>query len=81
MSGGRHEISISRLEVEDDTNQEPFVEVRFASAHDYETVSEEGGLERQKKIPGWTGRLHRGYARWVLESAVQELKSSSNVHF
>lgn len=79
MSGGRHEISISRPEFEDNGIQEPFVEVRFASAHDYETASEEGGLERQKKIPGWTGRLHRGYARWVLDSAVQELRNSLNV--
>lgn len=81
MSGGRHEMSISRLDLEDGETQEPFVEVRFASAHDYETVSEEGGLERQKKIPGWTGRLHRGYARWVLDSAVQELRNSSKVDF
>lgn len=79
MSGGRHEISISRPDSEDDNPEEPFMEVRFASAHDYETVSEEGGLERQKKIPGWTGRLHRGYARWVLDSAVQELRNFSNV--
>ena len=81
MSGGRHEISVSRPDTEGDEIREPFVEVRFASAHDYETVSEEGGLEKQKKIPEWTGRLHRGYARWVLDSAVQELKSSSNVDF
>ena len=81
MSGGRHEMSISRPEPEDDESPEPFVEVHFASAHDYETVSEEGVLERQKKIPGWTGRLHRGYARWVLDSAVQELRNSSNVDF
>ena len=81
MSGGRHEISVSRPDTEGDEIREPFVEVRFASAHDYETVSEEGGLEKQKTIPGWTGRLHRGYARWVLDSAVQELKSSSNVDF
>ena len=81
MSGGRHEISISRPEFEDDKAQEPYVEVRFASAHDYETISEEGGLERQKRIPGWTGRLHRGYARWVLDSAVRELRDSSDMNF
>lgn len=49
------------------------VEVRFASA-DYEVVDSEGELEKQKIIPDWTLRLHRGYARLVLHSAVWELQ-------
>jgi hypothetical protein len=76
MSGGRHELSVSEPfdGVEDDESQGPFVEVRFASAHDYEIVPEEGDLQHQKTIPGWTGRLHRGYARLLLDCAVRELK-------
>ncbi|PKX91753.1 uncharacterized protein P174DRAFT_514179 [Aspergillus novofumigatus IBT 16806] len=64
LSGGRHELSVS----------EPSDGVRFASAHDYEIVPEEGDLQHQKTIPGWTGRLHRGYARLLLDCAVRELK-------
>ncbi|GFF33412.1 hypothetical protein IFM58399_03532 [Aspergillus lentulus] len=76
MSGGRHELSVSEPfdGVKDDESQGPFVEVRFASAHDYEIVPEEGDLQHQKTIPGWTGRLHRGYARLLLDCAVRELK-------
>jgi hypothetical protein len=76
MSGGRHELSVSGPfdAVEDDESQGPLVEVRFASAHDYEIVPEEGALQHQKTIPGWTGRLHRGYARLLLDCAVRELK-------
>lgn len=61
MSGGRHELSVPEPfeEVEDDESQGPFVEVRFASAYDYEVVPEEGDLQHQKMIPGWTWRLHR----------------------
>lgn len=74
MSGGRHEISVSQpFDKEDSQGHEPFVEVRFASAHAYETISEEGGLKCQKRTPAWVGRLHRGYARWALDSAVWEL--------
>lgn len=74
MSGGRHEISVSQpFDMEDAKSRELFVEVRFASAHDYETVSEEGILGSQKRVLAWVGRLHGGYARWVLDSAVQEL--------
>ncbi|KAE8148093.1 hypothetical protein BDV25DRAFT_142099 [Aspergillus avenaceus] len=64
MSGGRHEMSVSEpFEGEgDDVPFGPFVEVRFASAHAYEVVSDEGDLLDQKVIPGWTGRLHRGFA-------------------
>ncbi|CAG8893843.1 unnamed protein product [Penicillium nalgiovense] len=51
-----------------------FVEVRFASAHDYEVVDAEGELEKQKIIPAWVLRLHRGYARFILDSAVRELQ-------
>ncbi|KKK25613.1 hypothetical protein AOCH_003890 [Aspergillus ochraceoroseus] len=80
VSGGRHEMSVSgplemegrRREEEEEEEEGPFVEVRFASAHDYVVVPEEG--ERQKTIPGWVGRLHRGYARLILHLAVRELQ-------
>lgn len=71
MSGGRHEITVSKPFKEEGRQ---VVEVRFASAHDYEIVSEEGDLEKQKIIPAWVGRLHRGYARLVLDTAVWELQ-------
>lgn len=71
MSGGRHEMSISEpFEIEGDK----FVEVRFASAHDYEVVEGEG--LGQKILPEWTNRLHRGFARLVLDIAVKELEKS-----
>jgi hypothetical protein len=71
MSGGRHEMSVSEpFEMEKET----VVEVRFASAHDYE-VFEEEGLE-QKILPEWTNRLHRGFARLVLDFAVRKLEKS-----
>ncbi|KAJ5999005.1 hypothetical protein N7451_006815 [Penicillium sp. IBT 35674x] len=70
MSGGRHEMSVPEpFEVEG----RRFVEVRFASAHDYEVVGAEGFA--QKILPEWTNRLHRGFARLVLDFAVRELKS------
>ncbi|CAI7611731.1 unnamed protein product [Penicillium viridicatum] len=72
MSSLRHEMSISEpFQVNE---QGLFVEVRFSTAHDYEIVDAEGGLEKQKIIPAWTLRLHRGYARFVLDSAVRELQ-------
>lgn len=69
MSGGRHEMSVS----------EPYhvpglgrvVDVRFATAHDYEIVDEEG--VRQKVIPRWVMRLHAGYARLLLDLATREV--------
>ncbi|KAJ5820316.1 hypothetical protein N7474_005907 [Penicillium riverlandense] len=48
------------------------VEVRFSTAHDYEVVSEEG--EYQKIIPQWTQRLHRGWARLILDMAAWEVR-------
>lgn len=72
MSCVRHEMSVSEpFRV---NGQEMFVEVRFSTAHDYEVVDAEGGPEKQKIIPDWTLRLHRGYARFVLDSAVRELR-------
>lgn len=71
MSGGRHEINVSKPFK---TEEGQVVEVRFASAHDYEIVPEEGELEKQKTIPAWGKRLHRGFARLVLDSAVRELR-------
>ncbi|KAF2136326.1 uncharacterized protein K452DRAFT_292522 [Aplosporella prunicola CBS 121167] len=66
MSGGRHELGVGEVD------KEGMVEVRFASAHDYEVVDEEG--ERQKTIPAWTGRLHRAWARWLLDERVRRLR-------
>ncbi|KAF4771328.1 hypothetical protein HAV15_004415 [Penicillium sp. str.  len=72
MSSLRHEMSVSEpFQV---NGEGMFVEVRFSTAHDYELVDAEGGLEKQKIIPAWTLRLHRGYARFVLDSAVRELQ-------
>ncbi|KAL4897546.1 hypothetical protein BDV59DRAFT_167960 [Aspergillus ambiguus] len=69
MSGGRHELMVSApFEVD---GEGPFVEVGFASAHDYEVIPSEG--VNQKMIPEWTQRLHRGYARLLLHAAVREL--------
>ncbi|PIG86737.1 hypothetical protein AARAC_010875 [Aspergillus arachidicola] len=75
MTGGRHEMSVEGpFDGEgDEESLGPFVEVRFASAHTYEIVPEEGGLLQQKTIPKWVGRLHRGYARFLLDTAVKEL--------
>ncbi|CAI7670720.1 unnamed protein product [Penicillium pancosmium] len=70
MSGGRHEMSVSEpFEVK---GQGRLVEVRFSAAHDYEVVPEEG--KRQKILPGWTNRLHRGYARVILDVAASEVE-------
>ncbi|KAJ5335105.1 hypothetical protein N7452_007508 [Penicillium brevicompactum] len=71
MTCVRHEMSVSRVfEVEG----EKFVQVRFASAHDYEVFDVEGGLGQQKVLPGWSMRLHRGFARYVLDSTVEEVE-------
>ncbi|KAL5003056.1 hypothetical protein BDV10DRAFT_65470 [Aspergillus recurvatus] len=78
MSGGRHEISVS----------EPFnakggcemVEVRFSAAHDYEVVEGEGGLQQQKVLPAWAIRLHRGYARLILDMAAGEVESRAEAN-
>ena len=72
MSGVRHEMSVS--EPFQRNGQGMFVEVRFASAHDYQVVDAEGELEKQKIIPAWVLRLHRGYARFILDSAIRELQ-------
>ncbi|RAH84774.1 hypothetical protein BO86DRAFT_278329, partial [Aspergillus japonicus CBS 114.51] len=67
MSGGRHEWGVSEVYFvnskgngEGQGQGEWVVDVRFGSAHDYEIVAAEG--ERQKVVPRWVGRLHRGYA-------------------
>ncbi|KAJ5710953.1 hypothetical protein N7488_005109 [Penicillium malachiteum] len=73
MSGGRHEISVSEP-YRVDGESELFVDVRFSAAHDYEAVPEEGVLMNQKILPEWTNRLHRGYARLILDLAARELQ-------
>ncbi|KXG46155.1 uncharacterized protein PGRI_050110 [Penicillium griseofulvum] len=70
MSSLRHEMSVS--EPFQMKGQGMFVEVRFTSAHDYEVVDEEG--ENQKTIPDWTLRVHRGFARFILDCTVRELQ-------
>ncbi|KAJ5692303.1 hypothetical protein N7462_001726 [Penicillium macrosclerotiorum] len=70
MSGGRHEMSVSRPYTVD--GQCDFVDVRFASAHDYEIIESEGP-DGQKIIPMWVMRLHAGYARLILDTAVREV--------
>lgn len=81
MSGGRHEISVSEpfwekgdRDGDSEGKGEMMVEVRFASAHDYEVVPEEGGVDRQKVIPAWSARLHRAFAMVILDMAVRELR-------
>lgn len=66
MSGGRHEISLGNVD------EEGMVEVRFASAHDYEWIPEEGMV--QKVQPKWVGRLHRAFAMWLLDERARALK-------
>ena len=68
MSGGRHELSVS--EPFGIPGQGAFVEVRFAASHDYEVMT---GEVVQKVIPAWTVRLHKGYARFILDQAVKEV--------
>ncbi|KAK7740503.1 hypothetical protein SLS53_005346 [Cytospora paraplurivora] len=69
MSGGRHEWSVG------DVARDGTVEVRFGSAHDYEWIFSEG--KDQKTIPEWTARLHRAYARWLLDERVEALKKAT----
>ncbi|KAL4884787.1 hypothetical protein BJY04DRAFT_170470 [Aspergillus karnatakaensis] len=78
MSGGRHELSVSEsFNVPGREAEGPFVEVRFASAHDYEIVPDEGDISRQKTIPAFPARLHRGYAMFILDQAVKELSKAN----
>lgn len=72
MSGGRHEMSISDpYEFEPRKREGLFIDVRFASTHDYEIVHEEGDLSQQKILPGWVNWCHRAYSRLILGSAVR----------
>ncbi|KAJ6112008.1 hypothetical protein N7523_008069 [Penicillium sp. IBT 18751x] len=73
MSGGRHEMSVSQPIIVPD--QDAYVEVRFAASHDYEVVI---GEVVQKVVPAWTLRLHKGYARFILDQAVKEVMKASN---
>ncbi|CAG8133845.1 unnamed protein product [Penicillium olsonii] len=70
MTCVRHEMSVSEPY---EMKGEKFVQVGFASAHDYEVVETEGALDQQKLLPAWVSRLHRGYARYVLDSTVEEV--------
>ncbi|KAL4951046.1 hypothetical protein BDW69DRAFT_170956 [Aspergillus filifer] len=61
MSGGRHEFTCEGpYFIPGREDEGLFVDLRFASAHDYQTVPNEGNLSRQKTIPKWVARLHRG---------------------
>ncbi|KAJ3555130.1 hypothetical protein NM688_g2746 [Phlebia brevispora] len=68
MDGGRHEWSVQQT---DDGE----VEVRFAAAHDYKVVQEEGSAG--KIIPRWVLRLHRAYARFLLDEVVEQLRAQA----
>ncbi|KAJ5594367.1 uncharacterized protein N7459_000575 [Penicillium hispanicum] len=72
VSGGRHEMSVSAPFAVQGGGVE--VEVRFAAAHDYEVVDGEGEGDAQKILPAWTNRLHRGYARLILDCAAREVE-------
>lgn len=69
MTGGRHEFAVG------EPDNDGLVEVRFASAHDYERVNQEG--HKQKTIPEWTARLHRVYAMWLLDERIETLKKKA----
>lgn len=76
MEGGRHEWSVgpvSRLPEE----TEDMVEVRFAAAHDFKVVDGEKG--EGKMLPNWVGRVHRAYARLLLDEAAKEIRDRGNV--
>lgn len=73
VSGGRHEMSVSEPFEVEDAGKGRFVEVRFSTAHDYEVVPGEG--ECQKVMPTWVLRLHRGFARLVLDVAVKDVQN------
>ncbi|KAL4970164.1 uncharacterized protein BDV14DRAFT_70660 [Aspergillus stella-maris] len=73
MSGGRHEFTVKGpYFIPGREDEGLFIDFRFASAHDYQIVPDEGDLSRQKTIPKWAARLHRGYARLLLDQAVKE---------
>lgn len=69
MSYGRHEFGLGEVD------EEGMVEVRFATAHDYEWLPEEG--DAQKLQPKWVGRLHRAFAMWLLDERVRALKKNA----
>lgn len=74
MSGGRYEFSASMpFLIPGREHEGMFVEVRIASAHDYEVVSGEGDLASQKTIPKLAARLHGAYARLILAQAVERV--------
>ncbi|KAL4924541.1 uncharacterized protein BDV17DRAFT_208609 [Aspergillus undulatus] len=80
MSGGRHEFSVSDpYLVPGEEDRGHAIDVRFASAHDYEIVPEEGDLEKQKTIPNWSARLHRGYAMFILDQSVRDLLFAGSI--
>jgi hypothetical protein len=62
MSGGCHEWDVVELGKE-------MVEVRFGCVHFYRELDGD-----EKRIPEWVGRLHRGYARVLMDEAVKEME-------
>ncbi|RPD72942.1 hypothetical protein L226DRAFT_443962, partial [Lentinus tigrinus ALCF2SS1-7] len=66
MTGGRQEYAVGEVDAEG------MVEVGFAAAQDFEVVAEEG--EAQKTVPGWLGRVHRGYAMLLLDERAEEIR-------
>ncbi|KAL4906775.1 hypothetical protein BDW74DRAFT_176385 [Aspergillus multicolor] len=70
-SGGRYEFSVSEPYLDPELGW--VADLRIASAHDYNVVSGEGDLERQKVLPQWLARLQRGYARVILDQAIMNM--------
>lgn len=71
MEGGRQEWSIgsvSRLPGE----TEDMVEIRYACGQDYKIVVGENG--EGKMVPDWFGRIHRVYARILLDETAREIR-------
>lgn len=73
MKGGRHEWSVGQAGRLPGENED-FVEVRFAAAHDYRIV--EGETWEGKIIPRWVVRAHRAYARLLLDEAAREIREN-----
>jgi hypothetical protein len=72
VEGGRHEFSVGASPEGGDAASAT-VEVRFSAAHDYAVVEGERG--EGKVMPKWVLRLHRAYARLLLDRAAQEVRA------
>lgn len=50
--------------------------MHFAGPHNDEIVP---GEKEQKTVPAWTLRLHKGYARFILDRAVKDVVRDSKI--